>query len=95
MADDPERPGAEQWVPTDADVAELRRAAHECRGCELWRDATQVVFSAGRAGAKLMLVGEQPGDREDLEGESPSSARPGACSPTPSMRRASRATRCT
>lgn len=69
MADDPERPGAEQWVPTDADVAELRRAAHECRGCELWRDATQVVFSAGRAGATLMLVGEQPGDREDLEGE--------------------------
>ena len=69
MADEVERPGAEHWVPADANVEELRRAAPECRGCELWRDATQVVFSKGRAGAALMLVGEQPGDREDLEGE--------------------------
>ena len=69
MADDVERPGAEHWVPADADVDELRRAAPECRGCELWRDATQVVFSRGRESARLMLVGEQPGDKEDLEGE--------------------------
>jgi uracil-DNA glycosylase family protein len=69
MADDPERPGAEEWVPPDAGVDDLRRAAHACRGCELWRDATQVVFSSGREGAPLMLVGEQPGDREDLEGK--------------------------
>jgi uracil-DNA glycosylase len=69
MAAGAERPGAEEWVPPGGDVEELRGAAEECRGCELWRDATQVVFSRGRAGATLMLVGEQPGDREDLEGE--------------------------
>lgn len=64
-----ERPGAERWVPEDADLSGLRRAAEECRGCELWRDATQVVFSQGAATATIMLVGEQPGDREDLAGE--------------------------
>jgi DNA polymerase len=69
MADDVERPGADAWVPEGAPVDELRRAAPYCRGCELWHDATQVVFSRGREGAPLMLVGEQPGDREDLEGE--------------------------
>jgi uracil-DNA glycosylase len=69
MAAGAERPGAQEWVPPGGDVEELRGAAEECRGCELWRDATQVVFSRGRAGATLMLVGEQPGDREDLEGE--------------------------
>ncbi|HET8814905.1 MAG TPA: uracil-DNA glycosylase family protein [Solirubrobacterales bacterium] len=40
-----------------------------CRGCELYRDATQTVFGQGRRSAELMLVGEQPGDKEDLEGE--------------------------
>jgi DNA polymerase len=69
MAEVPERPGAEEWVPPAAHVDELRRAAEQCRGCELWRDATQVVFSRGRESATMMLVGEQPGDREDLEGE--------------------------
>jgi uracil-DNA glycosylase family protein len=66
-ADD--RPGADEWVPERPDLDALRAAAPACRGCELHRDATQVVFSSGRAGARLMLVGEQPGDREDLEGE--------------------------
>ena len=56
-------------MPPAAHVDELRRAAEQCRGCELWRDATQVVFSRGRESATMMLVGEQPGDREDLEGE--------------------------
>ncbi|WP_372967029.1 UdgX family uracil-DNA binding protein [Microbacterium sp.] len=64
-----ERPGAERWVPEDAGVDELRAASDSCRGCELWQDATQVVFSAGRPGAPLMLVGEQPGDHEDRVGE--------------------------
>ena len=50
------------------DLARLRAAAPECRGCELWRDATQVVFSIGQSDARLMLVGEQPGDVEDREG---------------------------
>jgi uracil-DNA glycosylase family protein len=46
----------------------LRRAVHECRGCDLWRNATQAVFGEGIARARVMLVGEQPGDKEDLAG---------------------------
>ncbi|UGS27069.1 UdgX family uracil-DNA binding protein [Microbacterium resistens] len=61
--------GARRWVPEGGGIDELRREAPGCRGCELWRDATQVVFSRGSARARLMLVGEQPGDREDLAGE--------------------------
>lgn len=64
-----ERPGADAWVPADANLDELRGAATGCRGCELYRAATQVVFSSGPARARIMLVGEQPGDREDREGE--------------------------
>lgn len=64
-----ERPGAQEWVPEAAGIDDLRHAAEACRGCELWRDATQVVFSEGTRGARLMLVGEQPGDREDRAGE--------------------------
>jgi DNA polymerase len=55
-------------VPEHADIAELRRAATECKGCELWKPATQVVFSAGNPKAPLALVGEQPGDVEDRKG---------------------------
>jgi uracil-DNA glycosylase family protein len=64
----PDRPGAEQWVPPDADVDAIRAAAPGCRGCELWAPATQVVVSSGNATARVMLVGEQPGDAEDREG---------------------------
>ena len=46
----------------------LRRAAKECRACDLWERATQTVFGEGRAHAPLMLVGEQPGNDEDLAG---------------------------
>jgi uracil-DNA glycosylase len=46
----------------------LRRAARNCRDCPLWEKATQTVFGEGDAHAKVMLVGEQPGDKEDLEG---------------------------
>ncbi len=63
------RPGAQRWVPPDGDVPALRAAAPACRGCELWADATQVVFSAGGPRARLLLVGEQPGDQEDRAGE--------------------------
>jgi DNA polymerase len=55
-------------VPDGADVEALRAAAPGCRGCELWEPATQVVFSAGDVHAKVVLVGEQPGDVEDREG---------------------------
>jgi uracil-DNA glycosylase family protein len=63
-----ERPGAARFIPSSPGVAALRSAAPGCRGCELWQDATQVVFSEGPARAPLMLVGEQPGDKEDLAG---------------------------
>jgi uracil-DNA glycosylase family protein len=66
---EPERPGADGWVPRSAGVPRLRAAVQECRGCELWQDATQAVFGDGAGKARIMLVGEQPGDREDLAGE--------------------------
>jgi len=50
-------------------LATLRREAGDCHRCPLWRDATQTVFGAGPAKARLMLVGEQPGNQEDLEGQ--------------------------
>lgn len=53
----------------EADLQDLRRAAAGCRACELYRRATQTVFGEGGEGARLMLVGEQPGDREDIAGE--------------------------
>jgi uracil-DNA glycosylase family protein len=59
---------AAPWVPEHADIEELKRAAERCRGCELWKPATQVVFSAGNPRAPLALVGEQPGDVEDRKG---------------------------
>jgi DNA polymerase len=46
----------------------MREAAQSCHGCDLWRDATQAVFGEGPAHADLVLVGEQPGDQEDLKG---------------------------
>jgi DNA polymerase len=62
-------PGAERFVPAKAGLGDLRDAAHGCRGCDLYRHATQVVFSSGPADASIVLVGEQPGDVEDREGE--------------------------
>ena len=52
-----------------SDLAELRREAAACTACELYADATQTVFGSGDPGASMMLVGEQPGDREDIAGE--------------------------
>jgi DNA polymerase len=49
-------------------LSELREAAAGCRGCDLWEPATQTVFGEGPEGARVVLVGEQPGDREDVEG---------------------------
>ena len=51
-----------------SDLAELRPAIQDCRRCSLWRDASQGGPGEGPASAPLMLVGEQPGDKEDLEG---------------------------
>lgn len=51
------------------ELAELRRDAAECTACELYADATQTVFGSGHTGASIVLVGEQPGDQEDIAGE--------------------------
>lgn len=59
---------AAPFVPAGADLAALAAAARDCRGCELWEPATQTVFGRGPADARLMLVGEQPGDVEDRRG---------------------------
>ena len=64
-----EYPGAEPWVPEDHAIPALEAAAPACRGCELYRDATQVVMGRGDPNADLMLVGEQPGDSEDRQGK--------------------------
>jgi DNA polymerase len=66
---DVERPGAAPWVPDGAGLELMRGAVQDCRGCELWKAATQAVFGDGDEHARLMLVGEQPGDKEDLAGE--------------------------
>ncbi|MEU3727727.1 UdgX family uracil-DNA binding protein, partial [Streptomyces sp. NPDC031705] len=60
---------ARPYLPSGGGMRGLRQAAAGCRGCPLFRDATQTVFGSGPAHARLMLVGEQPGDQEDLRGE--------------------------
>jgi DNA polymerase len=62
------RAGAEPYIPKTSSLRRLAAAVDRCRGCDLYRGATQGVFGAGPRTASLMLVGEQPGDREDLEG---------------------------
>jgi DNA polymerase len=61
-------PGAERFVPEGAGLEQLEQAARGCRGCDLYRDATQTVFGEGDSHARVMLVGEQPGDQEDRQG---------------------------
>ena len=66
---DPNPRSALEFLPPRRDLSSLRAAAKDCRGCDLYRQATQVVFGAGPAPATIFLVGEQPGDREDVEGK--------------------------
>lgn len=61
-------PGAAEYVPHTDDLATVRAAAQRCHGCDLYRDATQTVFGEGAATASTVLVGEQPGNDEDLDG---------------------------
>jgi uracil-DNA glycosylase len=63
-------PESEAWelIPERPTLSSLRQAAAGCRACRLWRNATQTVFGEGMEEAEVMLVGEQPGDREDLSG---------------------------
>src|SRR3954467_3297961 len=61
--------GAQEWVPEQPDsIDELKAAATGCRGCELYADATPPVFGRGAPHAKIVFVGEQPGDVEDRHG---------------------------
>jgi uracil-DNA glycosylase len=56
-------------LPDRPTIPKLQRAAAGCQACDLYRNATQTVFGEGPRSAPVMLVGEQPGDREDIEGE--------------------------
>lgn len=60
--------GATQWVPDSGGLRKLQATLPDCRGCDLWEYADQVVPGEGPARARLMLVGEQPGDVEDKQG---------------------------
>jgi len=62
------RSASELFLPPEKTLSALRRAARGCTACPLYLSATQTVFGEGPAPAALMLVGEQPGDQEDLEG---------------------------
>jgi uracil-DNA glycosylase len=65
----PEPNDASPFLPERHSLKALREASAGCRGCHLWRGATQTVFGDGRKASRLMLVGEQPGDREDRMGK--------------------------
>ena len=56
-------------VPKHPSVSDLRRAAEACRACPLWKGATQTVFGEGSSSARVVFVGEQPGNEEDLSGK--------------------------
>jgi len=68
MAKPPPPDGARRFIPPRPTLTALRKAAASCTGCDLYKHATQTVFGAGPANARIMLVGEQPGDVEDREG---------------------------
>ncbi len=59
---------AADYLPPERTLPALAEASRGCRGCDLYEHATQTVFGQGPAGAAVMLIGEQPGDREDREG---------------------------
>jgi DNA polymerase len=63
-----ERSTAAAYLPERPTLPRLREAAAGCRACDLWRTGTQTVFGEGTRRAELLLVGEQPGDKEDLAG---------------------------
>jgi DNA polymerase len=60
---------AADFLPKRRSLSALKKAAAGCEGCPLYARATQTVFGEGKGTARVMLVGEQPGDREDIEGK--------------------------
>src|SRR5438309_5564224 len=70
VATRPEEAGsAAELIPEKPTLATLREAAATCKACDLWIKGTQTVFGEGAAGARLLFVGEQPGDAEDVAGK--------------------------
>ncbi|MGQ0642748.1 MAG: UdgX family uracil-DNA binding protein [Gemmatimonadaceae bacterium] len=65
---DAREPGAAQFIPPRLTLSSLKRAARDCKGCDLYLHATQTVFGSGKKHARVVLVGEQPGNEEDLRG---------------------------
>jgi len=65
----PQYPTAEPFLPAKITLPTLRDAAKGCQGCDLYKHATQTVFGEGPRQARVMFVGEQPGDQEDLAGK--------------------------
>jgi uracil-DNA glycosylase len=63
-----ETSGADALIPERPTLKSLQEAAAACQACPLWKTGTQTVFGEGLKRARLMLIGEQPGDREDIEG---------------------------
>ena len=59
---------AENFFPDKLTLPSLREAAADCQACDLWKRGTQTVFGEGRRRAKVMFIGEQPGDQEDRSG---------------------------
>lgn len=68
MKKTPDKNSAAGWIPKNPTLGGLKTAAQNCRGCDLWRNATQTVFGEGKPGAKMLLIGEVPGNQEDVEG---------------------------
>jgi len=69
MAPRPVQPGAaSRLIPLHLSLESARAAARGCRACDLWKRGTQTVFGEGAPHARVMFVGEQPGDKEDLQG---------------------------
>jgi uracil-DNA glycosylase family protein len=62
------RESAAAWIPERPTLPKLQAAAKNCRGCQLWKRGTQTVFGVGARASRVVFVGEQPGDREDIEG---------------------------
>src|SRR5947209_19970422 len=58
-----------QFLPARITMTSLRDAARKCQGCPLFQNATQTVFGQGQRAARVFLVGEQPGNEEDLQGK--------------------------
>jgi uracil-DNA glycosylase len=64
-----QKPSAAPWVPKTSSLHDLSEAAKSCEGCDLYLNATQTVFGEGTSRARVVLVGEQPGDEEDRKGQ--------------------------